>query len=85
MKRLAMDDDAVVAAVDRVQQTGRPVDALRVAVELGEPDEEEVAEQTLRRLAGEGRLLHEPVFVEFLSVPGNRSQVDFYRLPSQSS
>jgi hypothetical protein len=84
VKRLAKDDEAVLAAVGRVQQAGRPVDAFRVAVELGEPDEEEVVEETLRRLAGEGRLLHEPVFVEFLTVPGSRSRVDFYRLPPQS-
>jgi len=75
-----MDEDAVLASVDRVQETGRPVDAFRVAVELGEPDEDAV-EETLQRLAEEGRLLREPVFVEFLSVPGSRSQVDFYRLP----
>jgi hypothetical protein len=56
-----------------------------VAVELGEPDEEHVVEETLQRLADEGRLLREPVFVEFLSVPGSRSRVDFYRLPPQRS
>ncbi len=82
MKRLAMDDDAVLAAVDRVQQAARPVDALRVAVELGEPDEEDAVDETLQRLADEGRLLHESVFVEFATVPGNRSRVDFYRLPA---
>ena len=85
MKRLAMDDDAVVAAVDRVQQPAVPLTRCASPSSLGESDEEEVAEQTLRRLAGEGRLLHEPVFVEFLSVPSSRSQIDFYRLPSQSS
>jgi hypothetical protein len=82
VKRLAMDDDAVLAAVDRVQQAARPVDALRVAVELGEPDEEDAVDETLQRLADEGRLLHESVFVEFATVPGNRSRVDFYRLPA---
>jgi hypothetical protein len=81
VKRLAMDDEAVLAAVDRVQQRDRPVDACRAAVELGAPDEEEVVEETLRKLADEGRLLREPVFVEFLNVPGSRLQVDFYRLP----
>lgn len=81
MKRLAKDDEAVLAAVDRVQEIGRPVDALRVAVELGEPDEEEVVEETLRRLAEKGSLLREPVFVEFSTVPGSRSRVDFYSLP----
>ena len=80
MRRPAMDEEAVLATVERVQQTGRPVDACRVAVELGEPEEEAV-EDTLRTLAEEGRLLREPVFVEFQSVPGSRSQVDFYRLP----
>jgi hypothetical protein len=85
VKRLAMDDEAVLAAVERVQETGRPVDAFRVAVELGEPDEEEAVGETLRILADEGRLLREPVFVEFLTVPGSRSQVDFYRLPPQTS
>jgi hypothetical protein len=79
VKRLARDYHAVLAAVERVQQTGRPVDAFRVAVELGEPDEEEAVEETLRWITDDGRLLHEAVFVEFLSVPGNRSQVDFYR------
>jgi hypothetical protein len=85
VKRLAMDDEAVLAAVERVQETGRPVDAFRVAVELGEPDEEEAVGETLRILADEGRMLREPVFVEFLTVPGSRSQVDFYRLPPQTS
>jgi hypothetical protein len=83
VKRLAMDDEAVLAAVERVQQTGRPVDGFRVAVELGEPDEEEAVEETLQRLADAGRLLREPVFIEFVSVPGSRSRVDFYRLPPQ--
>ena len=83
MKRLAMDDDAVLAAVDRVQQAARPVDALRVAVALGEPDEEDAVDETLRRLADEGRLLREPVFVEFATVPGSHTRVDFYRLPPQ--
>ena len=81
MRRPLMDDDEVLAAVGRVQEAGRPVDAFRVGAELGEPAEEEVNE-TLRRLANDGRLLHEPVFVEFVSVPGSRKQVDFYRLPN---
>ena len=85
MKRLAMDDEAVIATVSRVQETGRPVDALRVAVELGEPDEEQVVEQTLRRLVNDGRLLREPVFVEFVNLPGSRSQVDFYRVPTSTT
>jgi hypothetical protein len=85
VKRPAMDDAAVLAAVERVQQTGLPVDACRAAVELGEPNEAEVVEETLRRLADEGRLLREPVFVEFLNVPGSRSQIHFYRLPSHQS
>jgi hypothetical protein len=84
MRRPLMDDDEVLAAVGRVQDAGRPVDAFRVAAEIGEPDDEEVNE-ALRKLANEGRLLHEPVFVEFVSVPGSRTQVDFYRLPPRTN
>jgi hypothetical protein len=84
MKRPLMDDDDVLAVVGRVQDAGRPVDAFRVADELGER-EATMVNETLQRLADEGRLLRAPVSVEFLSVPGSRAQVDFYRLPPQSS
>jgi hypothetical protein len=45
------------------------------------PPQEQNEAKTLQKLADEGRLLREPVFVEFLNVPGSRLQVDFYRLP----
>jgi hypothetical protein len=81
MLRPAKDEEAVLSAVGRVQESGRPVDACRVAVELGDPDETAVGE-TLQSLTDEGLLLRETVFVEFLSVPDSRSRVDFYRIPS---
>jgi hypothetical protein len=56
MKRPLMDDDDVLAVVGRVQDAGRPVDAFRVADELGER-EATMVNETLQRLADEGRLV----------------------------